>query len=276
MCDFIKSVLASLVAAVVYAVSMRIGGRFSVKLNKRGPRITSGLYYSLFIVWGVFGISVYLYVIFINRSFIWLIPSHLVWSFFILLYLTIRRNQFRDVGIYGADREIKTGIDYQKSLLLINNKFKFLGIGAGKLTDQRDAFKKAIKNCIQDKSVKFLLCKPTHEMLLKAAKRFEKPINEYKDNVIRSLRYISELKQKYENIEVRFYKGFQIFRMMFIDDSICLLSYNVMGEGDGSQLPQLLIVKQTKRVVNSLYYPLERYFDDLWKVSEKWDFKKYL
>ena len=65
---------------------------------------------------------------------------------------------------------------------------------------------------------------------------------------------------------------------MFTDDSVCLLSYNITGEGDGSKLPQLYIVKhpQTQRVGNSLYYPFERYFDSLWEASVPWDFEEYL
>jgi hypothetical protein len=276
MCDLLKNILAGLISSGIYTILFFVWRKISIRFNKKDPRITSTIFYILILFWVVSGILIYYYVIFLNRSFFWLIISHLLWSFFIILYLTLRWKQFRNVGIYGVDLEIKKGIDYQKSLLLVNNKIKFLGIGASKLTDQRDAFKKALKNCVKENSIKFLLCKPDHNLLLKAAKRFEKPLNTYKNNVINSLRYISDLKGTYENIEVRFYNDFQIFRMMFIDDSICLFSYNVMGEGDGSQLPQIHIVKHPKRDVNSLYYPLERYFDDLWKVSEEWDFKEFL
>lgn len=272
MCD---NILSGLISTVIYGILLFIWRKFSIRFNKKDPRITSIIFFILISVWVVSGILIYYYVIFQNKPFFWLI-SHLTLSFFIILYLILRWEQFRNVGIYGVDPAIKKGLDYKRSLLLVNNKIKFLGIGASKLTEQRDVFKMAIKNCVKENSIQFLLCKPDNKLLEEAANRFEKPLDTYKNNVINSLRYISDLKQKYNNIEVRFYDNFQIFRMMFIDDSICLLSYNVMGEGDGSQLPQIHIVKHPKRDVNSLYFPLERYFDDLWEFSEKWNFKDFL
>lgn len=279
MNDFFKGVLASLIATGVFELLLWLGKRFSLTLIRRDPRITPILYYLSFIIWGIAGIILHYYVIFINKSFVWLMPAFLVWSFLLILHLIQRRNQIRYVGIYGVDREIRKGIDYQKSLLLIKNEFKFLGIGAGKLTHQKVAFEHAIKNCVQHKPVKFLLLEPTNEILIDAANRFGRPVDEYKNIVRGSLRTIADLKQKFKNIEVRFYQRFQIFRMMFIDDSICLLSYNVTGEGDGSQLPQIYVIKpvfENIRVTNTLYYPLEKYFKDLWEISRIWDFNEYL
>jgi len=276
MCDFLKDILASAISTVIYTVLFFIWRKTSIRFNKKDPRINAILFYLLIFFWIASGIIIYYSVFFLDKPFFWLTISHLVLSFLIILYFTLKWRQFRNVGIYGADLEIRNGIDYQKSLSFVNNKIKFLGIGGSKLTDQRDAFKKAIKNCVKEDSIKFLLCKPDHELLKEAAIRFEKPLRKYKDNVINSLRFISDLKKIYKNIEVRFYNDFQIFRMMFIDDSICLLSYNVMGEGDGSQLPQIHVVRHPKRDVNSLYFALEKYFDDLWEESEEWDFKEFL
>jgi len=118
----------------------------------------------------------------------------------------------------------------------------FLGTGAAKLT-REDEFENAIRRCRPEQPIRFLLCKPTYDFLIEAARRFGVDRDEYKTIVTNSLRKIAELKEKYKNIEVRFYSQFQVFRLMFIDDSICLVSYNVMGEGDGSQLPQLHILK---------------------------------
>ena len=55
-----------------------------------------------------------------------------------------------------------------------------------------------------------------------------------------SLRFIASLRDREQkNITVRFYQQFPAFRLMFIDDAICLMSYYIMGKGDGSKLPPI-------------------------------------
>jgi len=65
---------------------------------------------------------------------------------------------------------------------------------------------------------------------------------------------------------------------MFIDRSICLASYNVFGEGDGSQLPQIHVVRapESKREATSYYHSFELYFDHQWDSASLWDFKEYI
>ena len=67
---------------------------------------------------------------------------------------------------------------------------------------------------------------------------------------------------------------------MFIDDHMCLASYNVFGEGDGSQLPQLLVGKPAReqRETSSFYYAFWHYYETLWRqaVESEWDFEEYL
>lgn len=278
MDDIWKSAIGSLIVILLFKLATWGRDKCSLMLSNRDPRLPSRIFNTLFLVWCIAGIVLHYYVIVVDQSLQWLLPIFLVWSFFMIYYLERRRSQLRSFGIYGADRQIKKGIDYRKSLSLCQNELKFLGIGAGKLTEEEGAFENVIRKCRQDQPIKLLLCKPTHEILVKAALRFGKPEDEYREIVTNSLRKISKLRQKYPNIQVRFYNDFQIFRLMFIDDSICLLSYNVTGEGDGSQLPQLHIVKpsQTQRVINSLYYPLGVYFEDLWETSDVWDFREYL
>lgn len=278
MDDIWKSAIGSLIVILLFKLATWGRDRFSLVLSNRDPRLHSLIFNSLFTIWCVVGIALHYYVIAIDQSLVWLLPVFLLWSFFMIYYLKQWRGRLRKLGIYSADTQIRKGIDYRRSLSLCRNELKFLGIGAGKLTKESSAFENAVSKCRQDQPIKLLLCIPTHEILIEAAKRFGKPEREYIQIVLGSLRKIAELKVKYPNIEVRFYRNFQIFRLMFIDDSICLLSYNVIGEGDGSQLPQLHIVKpsQTQRVINSLYFPLEKYYEDLWKESDSWDFREHL
>lgn len=76
---------------------------------------------------------------------------------------------------------------------------------------------------------------------------------------------------------MRLYKDFQAFRLMLINDSICLMSYYVLGKGDGSNLPQLHIVKTASdRDVDSLYYGFSAYFWKLWDDSQEWNFRDFI
>lgn len=42
-----------------------------------------------------------------------------------------------NVGLYGVDKHVEKGFDYDASLLLCENALDFLGTGAGKLTDSQ-------------------------------------------------------------------------------------------------------------------------------------------
>jgi hypothetical protein len=187
--------------------------------------------------------------------------------------------QFWRVGLQVADVTVKRGLSYRRSLEICHNEMWLLGTGGHKLTSE-DAFVPAVRRCSRFGAtrVRFLLARPDSEFLLSAARRARKPATEYQQNVRTSLARLAELREL--GIQVRFYQGAAIplFRLMFIDDRLCLLSYNHFGEGDGSQRPQLRVAKQSvrKRDVDSFYYPFRNYFESLWETAEEWDFRQYL
>lgn len=281
MGDLWIGVLANIISTVILLVLSQARPRLSFMLAGYDPRVLSRSFLMLPLIWASLNIGFIYYVLHYNRSFPLLISVFFVSTVVILFLLWRELHKFWSLGIRGADQEIRRGIDYDKSLSLCKNQFAMLGIGAAKLTRQKE-FEAAVRRCRPDQPIRLLLCKPTDENLTAAAIRFGKSRDEYQREVIGSLRRIAELKeQKGLNIEVRFHSlNPSIFRLLLIDDSICLLSYYILGEGDGSQLPQLHIVAppQTVRVVNSFYYPFKLYFDNLWKASEKesWDYKAYL
>jgi hypothetical protein len=275
--NLLWSVLGSLIVLALSVLFAWLRDRYALDLSRRDPRLPSIFLNTVLVLWIIFGGSLFYFIIAQNMPLLWMLPIFGVWSLVNVLYLWQRRNELRIVGVRGADRQIKRGIDYKKSLRLCHNELSLLGIGAAKLTAEAE-FEKAIMRCRQEKPIRFLLCKPTHDLLIEAAKRSGRSDEAYQKIVKDSLRRIATLRARYPNIQVRFYSEFQILRLMFIDDSVCLISYNVMGEGDGSQLPQLHVCKpsQTERVVNSFYYPLQIYFEQLWDESDTWDFKDYL
>jgi hypothetical protein len=121
-----------------------------------------------------------------------------------------------------------------------------------------------------------LLCDPDNEELIRMARQAGRGEDEYQQTVKESLSKIATLRTKREkNIKVRFYKELPLFRLMFIDNSLCLASHYVFGEGDGSQLPQLHVRKTigSQRDNELLYYPFQSYFEYMWKNAQRWDFK---
>jgi hypothetical protein len=208
------------------------------------------------------------------------LTTFLVLSAFIpTLVLGSELIQFWRVGLVGADRQVRTGVDYVKALDMCSTSLDFLGIGASKLTDKREVFERAVDSCNRpDRAIRFLLSRPDSEGLARIALMAGRDKTEYQRTVQNSLRAIADLRNhRAMNVSVRFYKDFPAFRLMFINDSICLSSHYVLGKGDGSTLPQLHIVKDAgAKDVNSLYYAFTFYFDSIWRDAEEWNFDDYL
>ena len=180
--DIIKSVVGSVIVAVLSGLFFWLRKKYSLVLSRRDPRIPSYFLGSIIIIWFFAGIFIH-YLVFTNDSLLWLLPVYLVWSFSLVYYFWNQRQEFRTVGIKGADKEVRHGIDYKRSLKLCNNRLKFLGIGASKLTEQKE-FEKVIRRCAPDEPIKFLLCKPTHDCLVEAAKRFGVDRDKYKNRAV--------------------------------------------------------------------------------------------
>jgi len=200
-------------------------------------------------------------------------------------------NPFWSVGLRSADRRVDKGIDYRTSLSLVHDELSFLGTGASKLTALTREFEDALARCRQDKPIRFLLMKPSDENLRNAAQRARRDREAYKNQVLESLRRIAGIRKDrgLPNIEVSFYPESQlgwgissVFRLMFIDRSLCLMSYNAFGISDGrqpgSELPQLHLVSSgaDETASGSFYWAMERFYDLLWERAEKWNFEDYL
>ena len=188
--------------------------------------------------------------------------------------------QFWRIGLVGADKTIDSGLDFKRSLNLCTNSLDFLGVSGSKLTTVKPDFEEAIGRCHRDtRPIRFLLCNPKSADLIRIAKRAAKPDAQYQETARKSLRVLADLRNNRQwNIKVRFYRSLPLFRLMFIDDALCLASHYVFGEGEGGQLPQLHVRKPTtrQRDVETLYYPFRKYFDQTWEEAEEWDFKSGL
>lgn len=194
-------------------------------------------------------------------------------------------HRLNSVGVVDADLTVGSGVDYRQSLTLCQNRFDFLGVGASKLTSLPE-FSQLVRRCNRTfRPIRLLLCDPDDLIIQIGASRENVNVEAKRQAIQHSLKLIAELKRTgNHNIEVRFYSGTDElahpkFRLVFIDNSICLVSYRVWGFGDGSGLPQLrLMVHSNHREESSFYYPFREYFEALWKASESsvWDFQKYI
>lgn len=185
--------------------------------------------------------------------------------------------RFWDVGLVGADRSVAHGINYGDSLRLVKTELSFLGTGAHKLSATSE-FDDALRRCRPDVPIRLLLRRPDDPALAEAARRAGKPEHEYGENVVESLTKLARLQRSISNVEVRFYDGDMVFRIMIINRSTALVSFNVYGHGDGAELPQVHILEASegRDAVRSFYYAYERYFNERWDRASVWDFRAYL
>jgi hypothetical protein len=267
-----RDVIIGVIANAIFWVLLAVGQAIYARTAKRNPvyrRLRFGLIVSGWVILNV--VLPFCTPMWPRFLLISLIPiAIVVWS---------ELNQFWKIGLVGADKEIRSGIDYADALRMCQNSLDFLGIGAGKLVQNQNEFKTAIDRCNrEDWPVRLLLIQPADPGLERIAKMAGKDPQAYRNGVIESLRFIARLRnEEQKNIHVRLYKDFQAFRLMFINDSICLMSYYVLGKGDGSNLPQLHIVKTASaRDVDSLYYGFSAYFGKVWDDSEEWNFRDFL
>lgn len=267
-------ILDGLVASAVFAIAIGLYSRFRAAIEREHPIARPAGFMLALAVYCVINL--------------WLLrdPSSHTWIPFLITTLPVgwlithELFSFWRIGLVGADQSANLGISYAKALGICRDSLDFLGIGASKLTMERDAFVAAIARCNRpERPIRFLLCTPTNETLQSAAKQAGRPEREYQDRVRESLRVLKQQREdQARNIEVRFYSDLPLFRLMFINDSLCVASHYVLGEGDGSQLPQLHVRRSIwdRRDNESIYYPLRLYFDQLWEKAAPWDFREHI
>ena len=146
------------------------------------------------------------------------------------IYLLYR---FHGLGILDVFMRTSSGIDYRASLKRPRHSFDFLGVGAHKLTSIPE-FRQMIVRCAKaGRPVRFLLSPPDNPVLRNIASRTGIDRHTYASRVRESLKTVADLAIKEGfNIEVKFYYAeseadFQQFRLVFIDDRICVMSSEV-------------------------------------------------
>lgn len=180
-------------------------------------------------------------------------------------------NRYRGLGIVDAYRSTEKGVGYTASLKKPQHSFDFMGVGAHKLTSDPE-FKEMVKRCASaGRPVRMLLSHPDNPVLRNVGSRAGIERHTYGSRVRESLKILSNFQVKEGfNIQVRFYNAesksdFQQFRLAFIDDRDCVMSYTIWDENEGRSNPQLILnAGQRKASAISLYYAFKDYFERLW------------
>jgi hypothetical protein len=175
-------VIIGVIGNAIFWILLMVGQIIYAKTAKRNPgyrRLRFGLMISGWVI---------LNVVIALCTQIW--PLFLVISLIpIAIIVGTELNQFWKIGLVGADKEVRAGIDYVNALRMCQNSLDFLGIGAGKLVQSQNEFKLAIDRCNrEDRPVRLLLIHPTDPGLERIAKIAGKDPQSYRKGVIESLR----------------------------------------------------------------------------------------
>lgn len=278
----IGSIIASLVGAVIFApVPFLINSLLNYVAVKSNYSIIVPHGQRIIISFILLMLSVGAFWSFVHFSplfFISVVVVQAVYSYAILKPVS-------DVGIFRVSRHMDAGVSYRDSLKMCQTKLFFLGTSSGKLIDCGDDFVNAIARCsrnISGGTVRFLLSRPDNPLLVSAAKQYNQSPDKYVDISLKSLKRLADLKRDRDlDFEVRFYKSqhqrdFQSFRLMFINNTICIVSYNAYGKGDGSKQPQIVLKRRDEHnQVDNFYFAFDAYFDRVWNDADTWDFHEY-
>lgn len=192
-------------------------------------------------------------------------------AFGLLVFWILR--DVTNVGITNAFETTKQGVSAEASLKEVKAKVEFLGIGASKLTDTPE-FDEMLKRCaMAGGTLKFLLSHPDNEELEKLAKQNRRHDKSYRSRVRESIREIhTRATAAGAQFEIRLYNlkqkiALPHFRLMFIDDRLCIFSQVFWSENEGLDNPQLILRPNQSRAASSLYSGYHSYFDDLWDLD---------
>lgn len=192
-------------------------------------------------------------------------------AFALLIFWVLR--DLSSVGITNAFATTREGVSADDSLRQVKRDLVFLGIGAKKLTVSSE-FDPMLRRCAAGGgSLKFLLSSPENPALEEMARRNGRNDLSYRSRVKESIREIfTRATAAGVGVEVRLYHlqqeiALPHFRLMFIDDRLCLFSQLLWSAGEGLDNPQLILRRDENRAGSSLYKGYRDYFNTLWELD---------
>lgn len=192
-------------------------------------------------------------------------------TFALLVFFVL--SDLSKIGITNAFATTRQGVSAEDTLRLIERDLVFLGIGAKKLT-QTDEFDNMLRRCAAaDGSLKFLLSNPENAALEQMARTNGRDDLSYRSRVKESIREIfKRAPESGVKFEVRLYNldqeiALPHFRLVFIDNRLCVFSQLFWTTAEGLDNPQLVIRRNEGSAGTSLYKGYRDYFDTLWNLQ---------
>lgn len=271
--DFFGNVFANLVANILCAGILAVMGWFITKLFKRhrwwlatiGQRLVVTFVALLALNVFIFSFNFQVYVAISPFAAAWAVNTLILSAVATLIYY-----RFRRLGILQTFISTHKGIDYSQTLTRPRQSFDFLGVGAHKLTSDKN-FEKMISRCAQARRpVRLLLSHPDNPVLAKVNSRTKLKVDEYSSRVRESLAKLANFEQTGFNVQVRFYRNLgespsHQFRLVFIDERICVLSYTIWDEKEGGSNPQILLSSDSpSESARSLYAAFKDHYESIW------------
>lgn len=198
---WIGGLILNLTANIIFPVVLWAWRKWRSLLERRTARVRNSL---LGGIWALYALINAVSHAFQQQNWLWVfIPTTLFMAYFTWSEL----RAFWLIGFVGADRSIREGIGFERSLGLCRNSLDFLGIGANKLVQTGQVLDAAAQRCNRpDHPVRFLLCKPDSVELETIARQFGKDRAAYQAIVQASLAYLQRLKsERAFNVEIRLY-----------------------------------------------------------------------
>jgi hypothetical protein len=235
----------------------------------------------IMVFWVIFSLII---LVVLHNAFQFALCDSLFLAFAFLSNQEIGR--FSRIGVVDAYSTTVGGVNYKRALSMATKSMDFLGIGGDKITIEPE-FEEAMVRCASsNQKVRFLLSPHYNPVLEKVARLNGTSAGSYGDKVKQSVTRIAELrKSRSLDIEVRYYaakhdKDYQQFRLMFINDHLCLWSWTVWGKHIGRDNPQVILKNldhDAQVRVPSAYKAFKDHFDALWSDSEtvRQDFLEY-
>jgi hypothetical protein len=191
---------------------------------------------------------------------------------FALLVQWILRD-LSNVGIMNAFETTEQGVSAEASLKEVQRELTFLGIGASKLTATAE-FDKMLARCrAANGKLRFLLSHPENTALEGLATQNRRHSFSYRSRVKESIREIfTRATAAGVDFEVRLYNlnqkiALPHFRLVFIDDRLCIFSQVYWSDKEGLDNPQLILRRDKNKAGSSLYQGYRDYFEDLWDLD---------
>lgn len=255
------AVLAGFVMAVLIYVGNRVSqARFLVNYSLRARLMVAIALLAVICTAGV---------IFKLNAIILLIFAFL--SVALLVFWVLR--DLSSVGITNAFATTRQGVSADDTLRLVKRDLVFLGIGAKKLTSTDEFDAMLHRSAIAGGSLKFLLSNPGNSALEELARRNGRDDLSYRSRVKESIREIfKRATVAGAKFEVRLYDlnqeiALPHFRLLFIDDRLCVFSQLLWSAGEGLDNPQLVLRRNEDSAGSSLYKGYRDYFDTLWDLD---------